>query len=481
MTSHFDMIGFPVDSAEQLRELAKSVADQANDIPTKTQGFYRHYATPEGCELWLQYSSAGEFVGCHPHFVGSSKYSASLAKAYERESHPLNGQVVVHTVEGFAGLPIIVNIPNYRMYGDSIVPPVSVTMQISAFAQRAEVFDTLEEFERSSYSKMNPEGTLIPGRSSGDEDDSDDDPQPIVVMAGRIQSVTELVNSFSGKPFYAMELMTLGGVIDIVADSEMVGCQPKEDGIVVGSFFMSGVLAASKSDSKRRPASTSESGYQAAEVELPVSLIEQYTDYVQSDDYRAILEEEVPHSVMSIAAGVLMCLTIFMAPFGVWFILSTLNARKEALKKVHDRELKLAKGCLPLMTYPLMADTDLLTDDLSSAPGIVLGSFEQAATVAFMESLINRLNESEEGRADALTTQCAEYLFDGTEFQKDRRRKLPSEVTEGVLVFAFDLVIRAVYLPDNRRKGAALPCMASEGDKGQIRHMPYKLVEAAQS
>jgi hypothetical protein len=107
------------------------------------------------------------------------------------------------------------------------------------------LFATTEELSESDFAGIASDGAMIPTgtlRTEGGRTERREPPLPLALLAGRIQSINRLQNSLSRMPFYVLQVKTLGGLVDVVADATYVSREPLVGGIVVGSFFLSGRL-----------------------------------------------------------------------------------------------------------------------------------------------------------------------------------------------------------------------------------------------
>lgn len=244
MATNFSSVGFDIGSQKEMEALIVKVTPQSEPVPTYVGGEYLRYATPEGCELWAQFSPDKEFVGCNPHFAGSSRFRVQVVGVQAHGAAPLDGQLIAELADYQTAVPIIINVPDYRQYAARLQTPAEAVVQITAFAQDLQLFASFDELSTSGVAAMASEAMIPTGtmRLEGGKTQSRDPPIPLAYLSGHIRSADRLQNSLSNLPFFAMQVKTLGGVIDVVADVEYVGREPLVDTIVVGSFFLSGRL-----------------------------------------------------------------------------------------------------------------------------------------------------------------------------------------------------------------------------------------------
>ena len=65
-------------------------------------------------------------------------------------------------------------------------------------------------------------------------------PQAQAIFSGRVIATQRLTNPVTNQKFYWARVHVLGGEIDIVADPQVVEGTVVEDGIVSGTFWLSG-------------------------------------------------------------------------------------------------------------------------------------------------------------------------------------------------------------------------------------------------
>lgn len=242
MASNFSSVGFDIGSEKELQATVRALLPVAKAVPTYVGGAYRHYQSPEGCELWVQFSPDRELVGCNPHFAGDTRFRVHVTAVQDHGATPLDGQLIGELVEDQAGVPIVINVPDYRQYAARLQPPVNAIVQIAAIAQELSVFASEDEFARSPVQGLAADGAMIPSGTLFPDGKLRNPPLPLAVLAGRVVRAERRVNSEGKLPFYALEVKTLGGTLDVLADVEYVSTEPLPGHIVVGSFFLSGRL-----------------------------------------------------------------------------------------------------------------------------------------------------------------------------------------------------------------------------------------------
>lgn len=81
MPSHFSSLGFPVQSVDDFRKLAKrAIVEAAQTVQVPGVGWYRQWSLGGGAELWVQANLKKEILGMHPHFNGDARMPVRLVK-----------------------------------------------------------------------------------------------------------------------------------------------------------------------------------------------------------------------------------------------------------------------------------------------------------------------------------------------------------------------------------------------------------------
>jgi hypothetical protein len=253
MASNFSNIGLQIGSPQEFQDLATKAAGRSTPVPTFVGGAYLHFSTPEGVELWIQVSPDKDIVGCNPHFAGSSRHVADegfavdIARIISIDGAPLDGRLVgTIASEEASGCPIVFDVPDFRQYAARLTPPTRAKFQIAAFPHEFTASPSEESFRADQAAKLGGPGmaaeSFIPSGTFRPGGDSIEPPEAQAVLAGRILAAERRINSFSGHAFYALSVKTLGGVIDMPVDPQLISSAPVVGGVVFGSFWLSGRL-----------------------------------------------------------------------------------------------------------------------------------------------------------------------------------------------------------------------------------------------
>jgi hypothetical protein len=247
MPSHFSTIGLPVSDEEEFLALANQVADHTDPIDVDN-GRYLRWSASCGAEIWLQLDDANELIGMTPHFTGKSRIRVGITTRIIRPgSTPLDGAfhgwVDPADDDPESGMyPLVFDSPDYQRHSALTIPSI-VTVQIAAFAHEISLFDSSDEFRASQSGEFKlASQSFIPAGTFTPAGDSEAPPEAFGILTGHIVQAAKKRNDLSGNVFYWAMVDSLGGLFDVVIDPELVQNEPKVDGVVTGSFWLSGRL-----------------------------------------------------------------------------------------------------------------------------------------------------------------------------------------------------------------------------------------------
>lgn len=253
MANHFSAIGLVVRTPDEYIQSMLRAAETGELIET-AEGQYILWQAGNGAELWVQVDSDGEIVGANPHFAGNSVmqvrlterlkrfYDSSLDGAFRGWANP---DAASGTIEE-GDYPFVFDAPDYRLH-DEVTLPAIRDVQLAAFAHELLAFESEKSYYRSQEGKevkfaaesFIPTGLFVP---SGEDEQSTQVPLARALLTGRVIQLARLAGD-EGASFYWAKVRTLGGEVDMVADTEIVEGEIREGGIVQGTFWLSGRLA----------------------------------------------------------------------------------------------------------------------------------------------------------------------------------------------------------------------------------------------
>jgi hypothetical protein len=253
MASHFSNIGFQVESPQQFQDIATKAAACSTPVPTFVGGAYQHFSTPEGVELWIQVSPNKELIGCNPHFAGFSSsplnlgFSIDVTRVISVDGSPLDGRIMGTIASDEAsGCPIVFDVPDFRQYAARLTLPARARVQLAAFPHEFSASPSEEAFHADQAARLGspgmaaesfiPSGTFKPGGGVIEP------PVAEAVFTGRILAAERRTNSLTGASFHALRVKTLGGIIDMVVDPQLVSSPLVIGGVIFSSAWLSGRL-----------------------------------------------------------------------------------------------------------------------------------------------------------------------------------------------------------------------------------------------
>jgi hypothetical protein len=228
-----------------------------------------HSATPCGAELWsaMKYddqASKFEMLGFEPHFFGSSRIAVNVEETNEDHS---GCEAWLKTRTDYPG-QLEFSCPNYLLYKNKLKKRPNAIVQVAAFAEQIETYDSVEKFDEEQ-SKLPSMIEIVEGEVKINEGDgrfraaSKSFVHPSVfervptqyrpshgpdackaVLTGHVLETELKVNEKTGHSFYWALVDTLHGQMDVVIDPSCLKffkCKPpKVGGVVGGTFWLSG-------------------------------------------------------------------------------------------------------------------------------------------------------------------------------------------------------------------------------------------------
>jgi hypothetical protein len=242
LPSHFQSIGFIVEDRDDLSDLVDLVAPLTHRIPVPG-GAYAVWADTSGAELWLQVNDDNAVINMHPHWGGSARLPIDVERWWRSTGSHLDGRFV-----GTAGperVPLVVDAPNASLYKDK-PPRGQVDAQIAAFAHSLDVWADESEFQQSqseSEVQFAPQSFSPSGMFMNSPDGATEMiPAATAWFTGEVIATDVLRNTASDVEYLWIQVETLGGTFDVVADPSLLAgkASPQIGGIVQGDFWLSG-------------------------------------------------------------------------------------------------------------------------------------------------------------------------------------------------------------------------------------------------
>lgn len=244
MASHFASIGLPVESNEEFVAILNQIDGEGTTYDIG-EGAYVRWESHVGPELWVQLDGDGEIVGVHPHFTGPARMRVRLNHVIHRENHTaLDGSWHAWAEPNGNGdglFPFVFDAPDFRLHDLSL--SLDAEVQIAAFAHELTIYGSEKEFD-SATSRDEPrfgaESFIPSGLFRPDNAGTEIVPEALAIFTGRIIGAETRTNPLTKAQFHWALVKTYGGLIDVVADPELVTQPLREGGILSGSFWLSG-------------------------------------------------------------------------------------------------------------------------------------------------------------------------------------------------------------------------------------------------
>lgn len=251
--SNLSDIGFPVKNEHDVNQVIMDIMNHLKPVPCPPRGYYFKFEDNSGAEIYMQTNPAQEIMGFNPAFNGKSSRRVGLTKMIERDTSELDGAFYAwanpgeNDFEKTGEYPFVFDVPDFRTKENLALPKV-VEIQLTAFASNdfeifdsKKIFDAVQNDEIKVASKSFIPSGLFAFNENGESSELDP-PQAHGILTGEIKEFEARTNSFTGGKFYWFSVETYGGEIDVVADTNLIKNEPKIDGIVRGSFWLSGKI-----------------------------------------------------------------------------------------------------------------------------------------------------------------------------------------------------------------------------------------------
>ena len=240
MPSNLSSVGFPIATGEDFRLLAERVFQEGEEHRA-SRGSYHLLAPGGGAELWLQ-TTKRQMLGLNPHFSGPSRIEVGVAGRRDGDT-PMEGVLSVwaspETAEPESGTyPFVVDVPDWDLGARRLKAGDRATLQVAAFAHELEIFDDAAAYDSAQTTEPRfATESFVPTGMFGDEGEH---PQATALFSGVVLDHNRATNPATGADFYTLQVRTLGGEYDVVADPELVHRAPAVDSVVRVSAWLSG-------------------------------------------------------------------------------------------------------------------------------------------------------------------------------------------------------------------------------------------------
>jgi hypothetical protein len=245
--THFNAVGFPVSSQIEFERLLKMAFESGKAVPI-LNGKYVVWEVGEGVQLWVKVKNR-VVLGCSPHYQGEGTLRVEVQGFYSRpEDVAVTDGALLGTalpVDAASGpFPLVVDVPGFESAASRVIPPQTVTVQVTGFARemncfpdsaafaewqstqnRKDVTET-ESFRFPGLTAAPPANGLAPAEAS---------------ITARVLKARMRINPITQQNFIALVVATPGGgTIDVAANPQAASGELLAGGIIQGTFWLSG-------------------------------------------------------------------------------------------------------------------------------------------------------------------------------------------------------------------------------------------------
>ena len=453
---NFKNIGFSIENEEQLKELCLCLKERSKFVSASNTVKYLVYSASDGTDIWAKLDSNDELVDVVPFFNTYTFYPVIVEELVSGEVSGLR----VHAKRAQQDVSFVVEVPDFEMKAALLNCPTESELQITAFAQKLQFFQSETELKGTKYGGLKAEGSLV-SKNDFNKDESGD--EPIVVISGKVAKLSTIVNPYTGLPFYAMQIKTVGGMMDVVCAADNINNTPCVGGILVGTVY----LLARVIRTKRR--SEAITGVDVSRFSAMATIRESYERYVYSENFYKKISDKYSISNAKRYLAYFLMLTIIAAPFGALMLLRAIKDRRRKINMELSAEQRLARVVRPIMGFVIRFGAP----SENTLPALVLGSFSDIDEDE-MAQLVDKFKNFLTARGDE--TSFLKSVMGDDSYVKDRRRRLPSEITNKE-VYVFDLFLN--FNSDNKVEDypSIIACVATEGNFGKIRYVPRSVIQ----
>ncbi len=256
MASHLSSLGINVKDKNEFIELFKKANEKGEHISTKS-GKYVKWEMGDGVELWGQIDNSGNPIGLNPHFSGESVMKVRIVDLVKNEDDTiLDGAIHcwAEPVEGESDgiYPFLFDSPDFDMYQDIKCPQV-VSVKVTGIAHEISTYENEKEFDQlqNSESKFASE-SFIPIGLFSENNDGKSTLEAMALFTGYVLETKIIRNSYTNIQIHWARIKTLGGELDIIVDPEILNGEIVVNGIVSGTFWLTGRIISDFSKNEKK-------------------------------------------------------------------------------------------------------------------------------------------------------------------------------------------------------------------------------------
>jgi hypothetical protein len=247
MPSYMTALGFPVTTEQDFRHYVYQASEFGRKIET-AHGSYTLWTPGSGIELWVQTNLHRRIIGMNPHFAGEARMQVELTRRVVRHEYTIlegafygwaNGETSTSEPGKY---PLVFDVPDYDVHNELSLP-CRRSIQLAAFAHELQGFESKEAYLASQREEARlgvesfiPSGIFTRGGVIKEP------PLAQALFSGYVLETEKKMNLITRQKFYWARVHTPGGEIDVVADPQVVQGNIIRNGVIRGSFWLSGRL-----------------------------------------------------------------------------------------------------------------------------------------------------------------------------------------------------------------------------------------------
>ena len=236
--SHFDAIGFGV-AQDRINDLLNDALMHGTKIPVSGDTSYYVWRPGGGPELWVGVRESGatrDLLALTPYFRGPSRLRVRIEGVEGDSQYPFEGRIAVWVVprgKDDQEYPFSIDLADYALRGDLAVGK-ELNMPIAGFAHSLEWWPDEASYKAATSDLQLAPKSFIPVGMFKDSGA----PPSSGLFTGIVKWSQRLVNRATAQEFLHVQVDTLSGEIDVVADVGSVQGVPAIGGVVKATCWL---------------------------------------------------------------------------------------------------------------------------------------------------------------------------------------------------------------------------------------------------
>jgi hypothetical protein len=236
--SHFDAIGFGVPQ-DRINELLNDALIQGTKIPVSSDTSYYVWTPGGGPELWVGARESGttrDLLALTPYFRGPSRLRVRIEGVEGDPQYPFEGRIAVWAIprgQDDQEYPFSIDLADYALLGDLAVGK-ELNMRIAGFAHSIEWWPDEASYKAATSDLQLAPKSFIPVGMFKDSGA----PPSSGLFTGIVKGSQRLMNRATAQEFVHVQVDTLSGEIDVVADVGSVEGVPAIGGVVKATCWL---------------------------------------------------------------------------------------------------------------------------------------------------------------------------------------------------------------------------------------------------